>query len=111
MFYDFNGIWQPTQASRRIVPEIQAGIGGVNLRFYYPQQYCDAFTGCSSANQYLESSNHFQAHLAGGVRFYITNNLFVQPLVEAHWVNHFYQFGNNWVPEYRVDVGYHFGER
>jgi hypothetical protein len=43
------------------VPEFQAGLGGVNLKFYYSQQYCDIFAGCSTSNSYLESSNHFSA--------------------------------------------------
>src|SRR5580704_1277474 len=29
-FYDFNGIWQPVK-SKRVVPEIQAGLGGVSV--------------------------------------------------------------------------------
>ncbi len=36
MFYDFNGIWLPTGKSKRFVPELQAGLGGVNLSYYYP---------------------------------------------------------------------------
>jgi hypothetical protein len=33
-FYDFNGIYHPVSATKRIVPEFQAGLGGVNLKFY-----------------------------------------------------------------------------
>ena len=32
IFYDFNGIWQPIK-TKRFVPEIQAGIGGVAVHF------------------------------------------------------------------------------
>lgn len=112
MFYDFNAIFAPTgHRFKRIVPEFQAGLGGVNLKFYSPNQTsCDEFAGCSSSNYYVESSNHLQVHLAGGVRFYATPHLFIQPQVDAHYVNNFFQFGNNWVPEYSASVGWSFGE-
>lgn len=110
-FYDFNAIWMPTAHSfKRIVPELQVGLGGVNLRFYQPSGYCDAFAGCSNNNLFVESSNHFQAHLEAGVRFYVTPHIFLRPQVDAHWVNNFFQFGSNWVPEYGASLGWSFGE-
>ncbi|MBV9765749.1 MAG: outer membrane beta-barrel protein [Acidobacteriaceae bacterium] len=113
MFYDFNAIWAPTGRSlKRVVPEIQAGLGAVNLKFFSPSaSFCDAFAGCSSSNSYLESSNHFQVHLAAGLRLYATQHLFFQPQVDAHYVNNLFQFGSNWVPEYSASVGWSFGER
>lgn len=111
VFYDFNAIYTPITSLKRVVPEFQAGLGAVSLKFFYPQQYCDAFAGCSSSNTYLESSNHFQVHLAAGVRFYVTPHLFIRPQVDAHYVNNFFQFGSNWVPEYSASVGWSFGRR
>ena len=109
-FYDFNGVWLPFgNHFKRIVPELQGGLGGANLKFFYPNSYCDAFAGCSTSNQYIESSNHFQVHLAAGVRFYVTPHLFIRPQIGAHWVNNFYQFGSSWVPEYGAAVGWSFG--
>jgi hypothetical protein len=111
LFYDFNGIWLPTaHRCKRVVPELQAGLGGVNLKFYESQSFCNAFTGCSSSNNYIDSSNHFQVHLEAGVRFYVTQHLFVRPQVDAHYVNNFFQFGSNWVPQYGASVGWTFGE-
>lgn len=111
LFYDFNGIWLPTaHRLKRVVPELQAGLGGVNLKFYYPQSSCNSFTGCSSSNSFVDSSNHFQVHLEAGVRFYVTSHLFVRPQVDAHYVNNFFQFGSNWVPQYGASVGWSFGE-
>jgi hypothetical protein len=108
-FYDFNGIYHPVSATKRIVPEFQAGLGGVNLKFYANQQYCDAFAGCSSSNSYLESSNHLQVHLSAGVRLYVKDGFYIRPQADVHWVNNFFQFGSSWVPEYGVAVGYTFG--
>jgi hypothetical protein len=81
----------------------------VNIKFYYPTSYCDVFAGCSSSNQYIESSNHFQLHMAAGIRFYATHHLFIRPQIDAHWVNNFYQFGSSWVPEYGAAIGWSFG--
>ena len=108
VFYDFNAIYTPTRGFKRIVPQFQAGLGAVSLKFFYPQQSCDAFTGCSSSNSFLESSNHFQVHLAAGLRFYATSHVFFQPQIDAHYVNNFFQFGSNWVPEYSASVGWSF---
>jgi hypothetical protein len=108
IFYDFNGIWQPVK-SKRIVPEIQAGIGGVAVHFNASSQQCDALVGCSTINLGSESSSHFQAHASVAVRFYATPHLFFRPAVDAHWVNDFFQFGSNWVPEYSLGIGYSFG--
>jgi hypothetical protein len=111
-FYDFNVIWHPLPISAtRVVPEFQTGLGGTNLKFYYNQRFCDMFAGCSTTNTFLESSNHFQLHLAAGVRLYVRPSLFVKPQIDVHWVHNFSQFGTSWVPEYSVAVGYTFGER
>lgn len=109
MFYDFNAIWEPTGGGeRRIVPMLEAGVGGARLSFYYPTAYCDQFAGCSSSNEFLESSNHFQVHLGAGVSLYVTHHLFVRPQVDAHYVNNFFQFGSNWVPEFGASLGWSF---
>ena len=109
-FYDFYGIWEPITRAKRVVPEIIGGLGVANLKFYYPQQFCDSFAGCTSSNSFIESANHFQAHVGAGIAFYATNHIFFRPQIDAHYVNNFYQFGSNWVPEYSVSVGYRFGE-
>jgi hypothetical protein len=110
IFYDFNGIYHPVNA-KRLVPEIQAGLGGVNLRFYQNQSGCDAFEGCVNSNFFVESSSHFQLHLGAGLKYYVKGNFFVRPQVDLRWVNNFFQFGSNWVPEYSIALGYTFGSQ
>jgi hypothetical protein len=109
MFYDVHAIFHPVPASKRIVPEIQAGLGGVNLRYYYSQSDCNVFAGCSSQSSYLQSSNHFQWKVGGGVKLFVTSNLYVEPKVDLHYVHNFFQFGTNWVPQYGVNFGYRLG--
>jgi hypothetical protein len=114
-FYDFNAIWTPVSASgenaKRFVPEVQLGLGGVNLSYYYPSTYCDQFVGCSTTNQYLEGSHHFQTHFSAGVRIYTIGGLYIRPQIDVHYVDNFYQFGSDWVPEYGAVIGYSFGHR
>jgi hypothetical protein len=109
LLYDFNAIYEPVSNSQRIVPEFQGGLGGANLRFYLNQNFCDSFGGCSNSNYYIESSNHFQLHFSGGIRLYVKGGLFVRPQVDVHWVNNFFQFGSDWVPQYGAAIGYTFG--
>jgi hypothetical protein len=108
MFYDFNGVWQPIK-TKRVVPEIQAGIGGAKVSFSANQQSCDQLIGCQTFNLGSESSSHFQVHMAAAARLYLTPRIFLRPAVDAHYVNNFFQFGSNWVPEYSLGVGYSFG--
>ena len=108
IFYDFNGVWQPVK-SKRFVPEVQAGIGGVRVGFSATQNQCDAVAGCQTVNLGSESSSHFQAHFAVAARLYVTPHIFIRPAVDAHWVNNFFQFGNNWVPQYSIGLGYTVG--
>jgi hypothetical protein len=95
--------------TKRFVPELQAGIGGASVRFTASGQSCDQLVGCSNVNLGAESSSHFQTHFAAAARLYVTPRIFVRPAVDVHWVNNFFQFGNNWVPEYTLGVGYSFG--
>jgi len=110
-FYDFNAIVHPVPRLLRVVPELQGGIGGANLQFYYNQQFCDAFSGCATSNQFIESSNHFQVHGGAGVRLYVTPHIFIRPQFDVHWVNNFFQFGSNWVPQVSLAIGISTGEK
>ena len=108
LFYNFDAIYQPVR-TKRIAPELRAGLGGVNVNYSYSSTSCDAFAGCSTSNQTVESSHHFQVHMEAAARIYFTNHLFLRPAVEAHYVNNFFQFGSNWVPQYSMGIGYSFG--
>ena len=108
-FYDFNAIWMPLANSKKVAPEFQAGIGGASLSFYYPPQ-CINGLACSSSTP-LISSSHFQTHLGAGLNIYVKGGIYIRPQFDVHYVNNFYQFGSNWVPEYSVLLGYTFGRR
>jgi len=109
-FYDFNAVYHPLSVGRRIVPELQGGIGGAKVSLYVSQTA--TVTGISSTvNQFFASANHFQLHGAAGVKLYVKGNLFLKPQFDVHWVHNLnQQFGRNFVPEYTVAIGYSFGE-
>jgi hypothetical protein len=81
----------------------------VHIGYSYSSTQCDQFAGCSTFNQGVETSTHFQVHMALAARLYVTDHLFVRPAVDAHYVNNLFQFGCNWVPEYSVGLGWSFG--
>ena len=110
MFYNFDGVWTPV-STKRFEPEVRLGLGGMHIGYSFNQTNCDAFGGCNTVNEPVETSSHFQVHGALAARFYLTDHVFVRPAVDAHYVNNFFQFGSNWVPEYSVGVGYTFGSR
>jgi len=93
----------------KFVPEIQAGIGGVAVNFNENTTLCDQFAGCTTFNLGSERSTHFQTHFGVAARIYATPHIFFRPAVDAHWVNNFFQFGSNWVPEYTIGIGYSIG--
>lgn len=107
-FYNFDGVWTPV-STKRFEPEIHGGIGGMRLGFSYDQTQCNAFTGCSTSSQGVDSSSHFQWHAAAAARIYVTNKVFVRPGIDLHYVHNLFQFANNAVPEYSLAVGYSFG--
>ena len=110
VFYDFNAIYHPIPHGR-IIPDIQAGLGGADLKFYLSQTGCITPGVCQTLNQYIASSNHFALHVSAGLRLYVNSVVFVEPQFDAHWVNNFQEFGSDWVPQYGATVGFTFGGR
>jgi hypothetical protein len=107
-FYNFDAVYEPVK-TKRVVPEIRVGLGGVNLGYSYSSTACDQFAGCATSNQSVESSHHFQVDMQAAARIYLTNHLFLRPAVEAHFVNNFFQFGSDWVPSASMGIGWSFG--
>jgi hypothetical protein len=109
IFYDFNGIWTP-QKTKSVVPEFQAGFGGLNLRYYDASNpYYDYNTGRLST--FAGSVNHFQLHAAAGLRFKVKSHLYIRPQLDYHWVpNLTEQFGSNSVLGYSLALVFSSGD-
>ena len=104
ILYNVDAIFRPDKlTTKRLVPELRAGIGGARLRFTPPDdQSCAQVPGCPA-------SNHFQQHVAVATRWYVTDHLFLRPAFDLHHVNNLVEFGSNWVPRYSVGIGYSIG--
>ena len=105
-FYDFNAVYQPGTGEKRIVPVLEAGIGGAKVSYYFTQSAGSLF----SQSQFFASSNHFQLHAAAGVKIYVKSDIFIKPQFDYRWVNNLTdQYGRDNVPGFTVSVGYTFG--
>lgn len=105
-FYDFNAVYQPTSGDSKIVPILEAGIGGAKISYYYAQSAGSLF----STSQFFASSSHFQLHAAAGVKIYVKSDIFVKPQFDFHWVENMTdQYGRDSIPEFTISIGYTFG--
>jgi hypothetical protein len=95
ILYDVNGVFQP-RFGKKVGADLMAGIGAQSTRFYLP--YCTNGFTCSN----YTSSNHFDIHLGGGIRYYFWHHLFVRPEL------HYYRVFNNtdeWSSDNLIRVG------
>lgn len=105
-FYDFNLVYQPGPTDSRVVPVLEAGIGGAKMSYYIAQ----SLGNLTTQSQFFTSSNHFQAHVGAGVKIYVKGDIFVKPQFDFHWVHNLTdQYGRSTVPGFTVSVGYTFG--
>jgi hypothetical protein len=110
-FFDANGVYEPF-TKKRAVLQLQAGIGSARTGFQFSQNSCVGTAVCSTGTEPVGTATHFQVHLGAGVQIAITDHIFVRPQFDVHYVpNLTNQFGSNWVPEYTIWLGYHFGEK
>lgn len=103
VLWDFNGVYAPR--FDRIGIDLQAGIGAASTRFYTGSFSCSGISGCV---QY-QSSNHFDAHLGGGVRLYFTKNAFIRPEVHAYFIHNNIEFSKAYATRVGASIGYSFG--
>jgi hypothetical protein len=115
-FFDINAVYQPWKGLKagrtEFVPVFQGGIGLARVGFYQYQQSCDDQGNCSTANTHIDQTNRPQLHFSGGMKWQITEHVFVRPQVDVHWIAGFDSapvYGRNWVPQYTIAIGYKFG--
>ncbi len=110
-FYDFDGIFAPVN-EKRVMLQLQGGIGGARTSFSYKPTSCVGTAICSSQTVPVANENHFQVHAGAGVQIYLTEHVFIRPQFDLHYVPGFTdQFGSKAVPGGMVWLGYSFGER
>ena len=102
-FYSVDAIFRPRFRKGRWEPEFRLGIGGARIHFFPNDELsCAQVAGCPAAD-------HFQQHGAVAARWYFTDHFFLRPAIDLHHVDHLFEFGTSWVPEFSVGVGYSVG--
>ena len=105
LYWDVNGDYVPHLA-HRIDAEILAGIGVQSVRFYNNYYTCNYFSGCTT----YSSDNKFVGHFGGGIRFYLTKNIFVRPEAHLYLINNNSNFSSFHAQRYGASIGYSFGK-
>jgi hypothetical protein len=104
VLFDVNAVYAPRYG--RISPELMAGLGAENIRFYQNFISC-GFSGCTN----YTSSNHFLGHFGGGLRLYFTNSFFLRPEAHLYLVTNNNEFSSARATRFGVSIGYSFGGR
>ena len=107
-FYDVNAIFRPV-SSKRVVLQLEGGIGGAHTGFGINESGCVGTVACSSSIQPVGSSNHFDVHGGIGVSLYVTDHIFIRPEFDIHYVPNLSQYGSNIVTQEMVWLGYSWG--
>jgi hypothetical protein len=102
VLFDINAVYAPRLG--RISPELMAGIGAENIRFYQNFLNC-GFTGCTN----YTSSNHFLGHFGGGLRLYLSNSIFLRPEAHLYLINNNVEFSSARATRFGLSIGYSFG--
>jgi hypothetical protein len=103
ILYSFNAIVVPP-LGKRASAELMAGIGAQSVRFYQTSFIC-SFTGCTN----YVSTNHLMGHFGGGIRLYLTNNVFIRPEAHIYLVRNNFEFSGSRAARYGVSLGYTWG--
>jgi hypothetical protein len=102
-FYSADAIYRPNFRKGRWEPELRLGLGGARVNFFPNDPVsCSQVPGCPA-------SDHFQQHAAVAARWYFSDHFFLRPAIDVHHVDHLYEFGTNWVPEFSLGIGYSVG--
>ena len=101
--YDFNAVWVP-HVNRYVSPELMAGIGAENIRFYVAPS-------CGNNCQNYVTSNHFLGHFGGGIRFYPVGNFFIRPEAHIYLIHNNNEFSSPYATRFGASIGYTFGGR
>jgi hypothetical protein len=103
VLFDFNGIWVP-KLGDKAAAELMAGFGFQSTRFYQAIYNCSAFGGCTN----YVSSNHLMGHIGGGLRFYVTHNIFVRPEAHIYFTRNNFEFSGARSNRFAISFGYSF---
>ena len=104
ILYDFNAVLAPP-LGKKAQANFQGGVGWESIRFYTP--FCTSFSQFSGCTNFT-SSNHLLGHVGAGLRYYVTNSVFIMPEAHFYFVRNNLEFSGPRISRYGVSIGYSF---
>jgi hypothetical protein len=100
VLFDVDAVYAPSLPFHKIQPQLSAGIGVEDVRFYVynPFLYSNYVT-----------SKHFMGHLGLGLKFYAFGNFFVRPEVDLYLVHNNVEFSSMRATRVGISIGYTLG--
>lgn len=104
IYYDVNFLLQPIHISRSIIPEFMLGVGAQSIRDYQNLGSCGGVSGCVNY-----ASTHLAGHLGVGLKFFVTEHLFLRPEAHFYFIRNNQAFQTSNSQRFGVSLGYEFG--
>ena len=101
IFYDFNAVY--ARKITRVGFALQGGIGAESTRFYVAPS-------CGLQCTNFVSSNHFDGHVGGALRLYVTPSIYVAPEIHEYFVHNNQEFTSGNVTRYSLNIGITLGK-
>jgi len=101
VLFDFDAVYAPSLPFHLIQPQLQAGIGVEDVRFY-----------CASCGNYYQTYStvkHFMGHFGVGLKFYAFGNFFIRPEADVYLVHNNVEFSSLYATRVGIAIGYTLG--
>ena len=105
ILYTFNLVWEPSSTQSSLRPDFAIGFGSQNLRFYQGTFTCTTFGGCVN----YVSSKHLLLHAGVGLKYYLSEHIFLRPAVDYYNIRHNVEYGVPAAWQVGVSIGYTLG--
>ncbi len=106
VFYNFNAVYSPKLASHTYL-ELVGGIGAIDTHIY-ECSFLNSNGSCSGGSSLYASSNHFDADLGGGIKFYLKGGFFVRPEARVYFINNETDYSSGHAARVGASIGYTF---
>lgn len=104
VYYDVNLLLDPIHISRSLIPEFMFGLGAQSIHDYRDLASCTGLSNCTSY-----ASSHLAAHVGVGLKFFLTEHIFLRPEAHFYFIRHNQALQANNSERFGVSLGYTFG--
>ncbi len=103
VFWNINAVYSPKLASHTYL-ELVGGIGALDTHIYQ----CNIGGITCGGTSIISSSNHLDADLGGGIKFYIKGGFFIRPEARVYFVNNNTDYSSGHAVRAGASIGYTF---